>query len=216
MFGEVVRVKQRGRCAPSERAMRGLRWLGVAGLLLLGVGAFTPLANSLNKWMAGAERLEPAEAIVVLGRGGADVDGVLTNRSLRRTLHGIDLYRHGLAPLLVFSGGPGEITARADLARGLGVPPAAIATALGAHTTHEEAVLLAKGLQTRGVRRVLLVADPIDMPRSRRELEHVGFAVLPAPTAASGSGDPESRLWLLRDLGIELAAVLFHRLAGSP
>lgn len=196
--------------------VHGLRWLGLIGVGCFLVGAFTPLANALNAWMAGAPRLEPAEAIVVVGRGGADTDGVLTNRSLRRTLRGIRLYHDRLAPLLVFSGGPDEVSARADLARGYGVPAAGILSVPGAHTTREEAALLGTVLPPRGVRRVLLVADPIDMPRTRRDLEHAGFTVLPAPTAASGSEDPEARLWLLRDIGVELAALLFHRLAGRP
>src|SRR5712691_2231199 len=76
----------RGRSAGPWAALlspaRGLRLLGLLGLLLFAVAAFTPLANSLNIWMAGMAMLEPADAIVVLGRGGADTDGVLTNRSL--------------------------------------------------------------------------------------------------------------------------------------
>src|SRR5712692_4806953 len=108
--------------------MRGLRFLGAVGLLLFAAAAFTPLANTLNAWMAGAPTLEPSDAIVVLGRGGADTDGVLTNRSLRRVLRGVDLYGDGLAPLLVLSGSEEEIRARATLARGLGVPATAILT----------------------------------------------------------------------------------------
>ena len=64
----------------------GLRILGGGGLLILMCAAFTPLPNWLNAWMAGSPRLEPADAIVVLGRGGADSDHVLTNRSLRRLM----------------------------------------------------------------------------------------------------------------------------------
>jgi uncharacterized SAM-binding protein YcdF (DUF218 family) len=115
--------------------LRGLRLLGLAGLLLFAVAAFTPLANRLNVWMAGPAALEPADAIVVLGRGGADSDGVLTNRSLRRTLHGIGLYGDGLAPLLVLSGSAEETHARARLAQGLGVPPGAILRVASTNTT---------------------------------------------------------------------------------
>jgi len=55
-----------------------------AGLVVFATMAFTPLANYINIRMAGVARLEPSDAIVVLGRGGADSDGILTNRSLRR------------------------------------------------------------------------------------------------------------------------------------
>ena len=78
--------------------MRTLRAIGLFGLLAFSIAAFTPLANRMNAWMAGMPHLEPSDAIVVLGRGGADADGVLTNRSLRRVLAGISLYENTLAP----------------------------------------------------------------------------------------------------------------------
>lgn len=196
--------------------MRGLRPLGLVALLLFVVAAFTPLASSLNAWMAGTARLEPADAIVVLGRGGADTDGVLTNRSLRRVLHGIGLYREALAPQLVLSGSADEIEARTSLAQGLGVPTAAMLSAGPAHTTREEADRLGRLLLPLGHRRILLVADPIDMPRARATMERAGFTVLPAPTAATGPSQPEARLGLLRDILIELAGWTYYRLAGAP
>ncbi|MBI2529455.1 MAG: YdcF family protein [Candidatus Rokubacteria bacterium] len=195
--------------------MRGVRPLGLVALLLFAAAAFTPLASWLNAWMAGVARLEPADAIVVLGRGGADTDGVLTNRSLRRVLHGVALHQQALAPWLVLSGSAEEIQARATLAQGLGVPAAAILRAGLAHTTREEADRLGRLLLPRGSRRILLVADPIDMPRARGAMERAGFTVLPAPTAASGPSQPEARLGLLRDIVIELAGWTYYRLTGT-
>lgn len=203
-----------------QLTVRCLRVLGLAGLGFLVVGAFTPLANVMNRWMAGHEQLEPAEAIVVLARGGADTDGVLTNRSLRRTLHAVDLYQRGLAPVIVFSGGPvttppGEAALRAELARGLGVPTGAIVAISSARTTAEEAVFLSKALPPLGIRRILLVVDPVDMPRAQATLERVGFVILRAPTASSGPSQPESRLSLLREVVIELTGWFYYRLAGK-
>ncbi len=195
--------------------MRGLRFLGAVGLLLFAAAAFTPLTNNLNAWMAGSPILEPSDAIVVLGRGGADTDGVLTNRSLRRVLRGVDLYGDGLAPLLVLSGSPEEIRARAALVRGFGVPAAAIVSGGPAHTSMEEAEQLRRLLLPLGKRRILLVADPIDLPRGRALMERAGFIVFPAPTAASGPSQPESRLRLGRDIIIELSAWAYYRLSGS-
>jgi uncharacterized SAM-binding protein YcdF (DUF218 family) len=195
--------------------MRGLRFLGAVGLLLFAAAAFTPLANNLNAWMAGSPILEPSDAIVVLGRGGADTDGVLTNRSLRRVLRGVDLYGDGLAPLLVLSGSAEEIRARAALVRGFGVPAAAIVSGGPAYTSMEEAEQLRRLLLPLGKRRILLVADPIDLPRGRALMERAGFIVFPAPTAASGPSQPESRLRLGRDIIIELSAWAYYRLSGS-
>jgi uncharacterized SAM-binding protein YcdF (DUF218 family) len=194
---------------------RCLRLLGLAGLLLFVVAAFTPLANYLNIWMAGVAMLEPADAIVVLGRGGADTDGVLTNRSLRRTLYGIDLYGDGLAAVLVLSGSTDETGARARLAQGLGVPSGAILRTASTNTTGGEAEEVRRLLAPLGRRRILLVADPIDMPRARAVMERAGFTVLPAPTAATGPSDPGSRLGLLRDILGELASWIYYRLSGA-
>jgi uncharacterized SAM-binding protein YcdF (DUF218 family) len=196
-----------------------LRILGAAGLIGLGVAAFSPLANALNAWMAGTPRLEPAEAIVVLARGGVDADGVLTNASLRRTLLGVTLYKNGLAPLLVFSGGISpdgldEAAVRAALAGGLGIPAGAVLIASPVRSTRDEGAVVRRLLEPRGIRRILLVADPVDMPRTRAVFERVGFAVLPAPTASSGPSDPESRLSLLRDLAVEMLGLVYYRLAG--
>jgi uncharacterized SAM-binding protein YcdF (DUF218 family) len=195
--------------------MRGLRFLGAVGLLLFAAAAFTPLANNLNAWMAGSPILEPSDAIVVLGRGGADTDGVLTNRSLRRVLRGVDLYGDGLAPLLVLSGSAEEIRARAALVRGFGVPAAAIVSGGPAYTSMEEAEQVRRLLLPLGKRRILLVADPIDLPRGRALMERAGFIVFPAPTAASGPSQPESRLRLGCDIIIELSAWAYYRLSGS-
>jgi uncharacterized SAM-binding protein YcdF (DUF218 family) len=194
--------------------MRRLRWLGLIAFTLFVVAAFTPLANLLNVRMAGVADVGPSDAIVVMGRGGADSDGVLTNRSLRRVIRGISLYEGAFAPLLVLSGSADETRSRMALAQGLGVPGSAILTAGQAHTTREEAEQLGKLLLPLGRRRILLVADPIDMPRSRALMERAGFVVRPAPTAAGGPSNPEARLGLVRDIAIELTAWAYYRLRG--
>jgi len=165
--------------------------------------------------MAGQAHVEPSDAIVVMGRGGADADGVLTNRSLRRVLLGVDLYTNALAPVLLLSGSTGEAEARKTLARGLGVPDKDILVSAKARTTREEAAEIRKILLPLGRHRILLVADPIDMPRSRALMERAGFVVHPVPTAASGPSNPESRLGLVRDIAIELFAWAYYRLAGA-
>ena len=189
--------------------------LGALALAVLAVGGFTPVVDLFERWMAGPARLEPAEAVIVLGRGGAELDGILTNHSLRRTLHGVALARRGLASLLVLSGSPEEVRARAELARGLGVPARVVVEAPGGRTTREEAAVLARALLPLGASRVLLVADPLDMPRARATMARAGFIVRPAPTTASGPTTPAARLGLLRELTLELCAWGVHRLAGT-
>jgi uncharacterized SAM-binding protein YcdF (DUF218 family) len=165
--------------------------------------------------MAGQAHIVPSDAIVVMGRGGADSDGVLTNRSLRRLLLGVDLYNGALAPVLVLSGSAPETEARKALAREMGVPDKAILVSAKARTTREEASEIRGLLLPLGRQRILLVADPIDMPRTRVLMERSGFEVHPVPTASSGPSTPESRLGLCRDIAIELSAWAYYRLSGA-
>jgi uncharacterized SAM-binding protein YcdF (DUF218 family) len=195
--------------------MHGLRYVGLIGLLLFVLAAFTPLANLLNIRMAGQAHIVPSDAIVVMGRGGADSDGVLTNRSLRRLLLGVDLYNGALAPVLVLSGSAPETEARKALAREMGVPDKAILVSAKARTTREEASEIHGLLLPLGRQRILLVADPIDMPRTRVLMERSGFEVHPVPTASSGPSTPEARLGLCRDIAIELSAWAYYRLSGA-
>jgi uncharacterized SAM-binding protein YcdF (DUF218 family) len=195
--------------------MHGLRYVGLIGLLLFVLAALTPLANLLNIRMAGQAHIVPSDAIVVMGRGGADSDGVLTNRSLRRVLLGVDLYNGALAPVLVLSGSAPETEARKALAREMGVPDKAILVSAKARTTREEASEIRGLLLPLGRQRILLVADPIDMPRTRVLMERSGFEVHPVPTASSGPSTPESRLGLCRDIAIELSAWAYYRLSGA-
>jgi uncharacterized SAM-binding protein YcdF (DUF218 family) len=195
--------------------MHGLRYVGLIGLLLFVLAALTPLANLLNIRMAGQAHIVPSDAIVVMGRGGADSDGVLTNRSLRRLLLGVDLYNGALAPVLVLSGSAPETEARKALAREMGVPDKAILVSAKARTTREEASEIRGLLLPLGRQRILLVADPIDMPRTRVLMERSGFEVHPVPTASSGPSTPESRLGLCRDIAMELSAWAYYRLSGA-
>jgi len=195
--------------------MYGLRYVGLIALLLFVLAAFTPLANLLNIRMAGQAHIVPSDAIVVMGRGGADSDGVLTNRSLRRLLLGVDIYNGALAPVLVFSGSAPETEARKALAKEMGVPDKAILVSAKARTTREEASEIRRLLLPLGRQRILLVADPIDMPRTRVLMERSGFEVHPVPTASSGPSTPESRLGLCRDIAIELSAWAYYRLSGA-
>jgi uncharacterized SAM-binding protein YcdF (DUF218 family) len=200
---------------------RILRLLGLAGVWLFLISAFTPMPNLLIRWIAVAPQLVPAEAIVVLGGGGIQSEGMLTTRSMRLALHGIALYRKGLAPLLVFSGpgldgGPTEAEVRADLAREMGIPPDAILADPKARTTREEAGRLEVLLRPRGVQRILLVTNSQHMVRAQPLLKRAGFDVLAAPVDEIDfhSYEPEDRLRLMRQTLRELLARFYYQVAG--
>jgi uncharacterized SAM-binding protein YcdF (DUF218 family) len=198
-----------------------VRILGTAALIAFFATAFSPLPEIANRWLTRPPRLEPADAIVVLGGGGIGSDGRLSDISMRRALHGIALYRRQLAPLLVFSGptnsgGHSEARTRAALAQSLGIHREAIVTEESALTTHEESVRIGRLLQPRGIRRVLLVADSQGMRRAAAVFMRAGFDVLPAPADdVSAVGDaPEVRLQVARRVLMELCALGYYRVAG--
>jgi uncharacterized SAM-binding protein YcdF (DUF218 family) len=199
----------------AERLSRLVGLLTVLGFFAL---AFTPLPNRLHPAFVDPPRVGPAQAIVVLGAGGELA--YLSERSLRRAVHGIRLYHRQLAPLIVLHGpwqghSAPEAASRADLARDLDVPPEVIVLAAG-RTTREEAAESWKQLSPHGRTRILLVTGSHHMWRARAMFEREGFEVLPAPVdeAALTSSRPEARLGLARSLLQEGLARLVYRLAG--
>lgn len=199
---------------------RIIRLLGIVTVAAFLLVSFTPLPNVLNRWAGVSARLQPAAAIVVLG-GGMEGDEALSTSSLRRTIHGITLFQRGFAPLLVFSGptsrphGREEAEVRAEMARLLGVSPAAVLTETTARTTRAEAVRMAALLQPRGVSTILLVTSYAHMARSRQLFENVGFTVQPAPVDdISHVRNPEARWESMRPLVQEFLARVYYRIAG--
>lgn len=198
---------------------RVCRLIGLAGVVLFLVTAFTPLAHRLNLWIAIPPQIVRSDAIVVLG-SSVSPSGLLSPESQRRTNHGIELYQKGLAPILVFlgggsPGGPAEADVRAEQARLHGIPGAAILTETRAKTTRDEAVLVKALLRSRGARSVLLVTNAGHLARAFPLFERAGFVVHAAPSDTFVEGDtPESRLSLMRVLVKESLGWLYYRIAG--
>jgi uncharacterized SAM-binding protein YcdF (DUF218 family) len=192
------------------------RAVGAVTILGLGLVSFTPLPNVIGRRVAVAPDVGPADAIVVLG-ASVNRDGTLGDSSMRRALAGIKLYRHGLAPHLVFLGLYTEAGTRAHLAVDLGVKPSAILAEHDEPTTRDEAARMRVVLGQRlGLRTVLLVTDPVHMRRARALFERAGFTVRPAPTddGLLAAGSHEERMRLCRAIGTELVALGYHKLFG--
>jgi uncharacterized SAM-binding protein YcdF (DUF218 family) len=182
---------------------------------------FTPFPN----WLAGRlivpPRIESAEAIVVLG-GGIEDSHTLSVISLRRTIQGIRLYRQGLAPTIIFSGGKAgqevaEAKVMASLAVELGVPSTAIWVETKSNDTWTEALEVARLAQPKGVRKILLVTDPFHMKRASVAFERAGFQVLSASLeiAVANARKPEARLNLMRRVCQEAVARLYYWIRGQ-
>ncbi len=145
-------------------------------------------SKSIDSHPPGHGRQPPrADAIVALGAAFRR-DGQPSPALVRRARHAVALYEAGAAPLLLFSGGPcggdgrrSEAEAMAAIARGAGVPEAAILLEPRARNTRENAVLSAEILRPRGGQRVLLVTDAFHMRRARLVFRAQGLCVVPAP-----------------------------------
>jgi uncharacterized SAM-binding protein YcdF (DUF218 family) len=202
-----------------RRGDRACRLIGLVGIVLFMISAFTPLAYRLNQWMAEPARLVPSDAIVVLG-GSMSSSGILSLESQRRTDRGIELYRQGLAPVLVLlggstEGGPTEAEVRAAQARLHGIPADAILTDTRAHTTREEATRVRALLEPRRARTVLLVTNAGHLARACPLFERAGFEVRSVPSDPPFEAEePESRLAQTRVLVKEILGWLYYRIAG--
>lgn len=203
-----------------ESGLLGCRILGAVAVVFFVVVALTPAVERLATSYAVPARIEPADAIVVLG-GAFGPDGWLDAASLHRLVQGMLLYRQGLAPILVLSGttpsaGPSEPEVRARLARNLGIPPAAIVTVIGANTTREEGLRVDATLRPRGIRSILLVSGPLHLVRARAVFERVGFTVHTAPAVEIplDAETPAGRIGVARLLAQELLGWLYYRIQG--
>ncbi len=160
-----------------------LRLLLLAVVWLLGVAAW--IVHVGNRDDAG-----PADAIVVLG--AAAYDAVPSPVFEARIEHGLDLYRAGHAPVLIFTGGYGGAKARfseSQVARRYAlrhdVPDAAILIESRSRTTLENLIETRRLLQEHRLRRVIIVSDPLHMARALRAARRLGIDAVGSPTPST-------------------------------
>ena len=97
--------------------MRGLRLpLRATAWVIIIALVYAVVTFAQVWWAAGADRAEPADAIVVLG--AAQYDGDPSPVFAARLDHAADLYGQGLAPVVVVTGGrqPGDTVSEARAA----------------------------------------------------------------------------------------------------
>jgi uncharacterized SAM-binding protein YcdF (DUF218 family) len=126
-----------------------------------------------------------ADAIVVLG-AKAFADGTPSLPLAERVRTAAELYRAGLAPRLIFSGGPGdgafhETEAMRMMAMRLGVPAAAIMLDKGGVNTQATVDDTAPMLRAIGARRVMVVSHFYHLPRIKMAYQREGLNVFTVP-----------------------------------
>ena len=125
-------------------------------------------------------------AIVVLG-ARVRADGRASAALERRMRVAISLYRDGVAPLLVLSGGGRQAVPEAevmrDLALAAGVPDSALMIEPRSRTTLENATETAKLLSTGRQSAIVLVTDGYHALRARLLFRMAGLRVVAVHTA---------------------------------
>jgi len=120
----------------------------------------------------------PADVIVVLG-ARAYVDGTPSQALADRTNTGIMLQKQHYAPILFFSGGPGdgplsEPQVMQKMARQADIPDSALQLDPGGMNTEATAEHVAAWLQQHNQTRVLVVSHFWHLPRVRMSLQRAG------------------------------------------
>lgn len=169
----------------SRRGIVGWAWrlLLIALIWLAGVAAYII-------WVGQRDDAAPADAIIVLG--AAAYDAKPSPVFEERIRHGIDLYKRGLAPTLIFTGGYGGTGARfseSQVARRYalrqGVPDKAILIESLSRNTHDNLRQARVLMQQHKLHSVIIVSDPLHMARALRISRDLGIRSVGSPTPTS-------------------------------
>jgi uncharacterized SAM-binding protein YcdF (DUF218 family) len=169
--------------------------LGVVGLAL----AVWAASAALVVYWGQRDEARPADAIVVLG--AAQYVGRPSPVFKARLDHAIALYRQGLAPMLVLTGGvgPGDTTSEAAVARAYarraGLPDSALLAEEHGRTTTESLVAVAQILHAHDKDRVILVSDPFHVLRLRVLAGRLGLTAHTSPTRTSPISANRQNRW---------------------
>jgi len=185
------------------------------GLFLILVGCGGPLAPEL--FVHGA-RLSHADAVVVLGhRPPSTSGGAVAPETDRRMRRGAELYRRGLAPLLIITGSAEEAQVMVSRANELGVPASAIRVDRHARDTADNArnaVQLACGGQSACAPRLIVVSSAYHLQRAQRL-----FVCAGAQTQVAAAEIPDDRLYQISfaayEYGVRFAYVFYDACARA-
>jgi len=188
---------------------RIVRIVGALLVLVLGYVAIT----FIQVWRASSQdEAQPADAIVVLG--AAQYDGRPSPVLAARLRRGLDLYRQGLAPLIVVTGGRQagdtytEATSGYNWLRARGVPDGAILKEVQGRTTYESLAATARFLRDDDVMEVVLVTDGYHALRVSGIAREVGLT----PHVSGVEGDGPTIAQLTREAGaVSLGRIIGYR-----
>jgi uncharacterized SAM-binding protein YcdF (DUF218 family) len=180
-----------------------MRRILLALAFLVGVAWLASLASVVAA--ARRDGAGPADAIVVMG--AAQYGGRPSPVFRARLDHAATLYRRGLAPLVIVTGGvgAGEVLSEAVVGRDylltIGLPAAAIATEDAGRTSAASVRAAARRLRERGGTRALFVSDGFHLLRLGVLARRFGLRALgsPAPHSPIASNSRRELGYLLAE-----------------
>jgi uncharacterized SAM-binding protein YcdF (DUF218 family) len=165
----------------------------VSGLVLLTAAVIYTIALLLVLVVSQQDQRVPSDAIVVLG--AAQYNGRPSPVFRARLDHALQLYREGLAPRIVVTGGVGrgDTTSEAIAGRqyllARKVPPESVVAQPQGRSTQASMTAVAEWLETTRLKRVTLVSDPFHMFRLRLEARRTRLDAHTSPTESSPISD---------------------------
>jgi uncharacterized SAM-binding protein YcdF (DUF218 family) len=195
--------------------------LAAYGLSLLLI-FYSPVADYLVSPLWISPDRTPAPAIVLL-TAWVSPDGVLNEQAMRRTHAAARLYREGLAPRVIISGGdpaagsePQAADFMAEFATELGIPRSAILLEKKSENTHSSAVFVSAICRDLGIQRVLLVTDAVHMRRAMAAFraQHLSVSPVSADPWSLGWESPMIRLHKFMAAVHEYGGLLYYRWNG--
>jgi len=205
--GMAMRLYKRAKraCYPNNRKRVARALVIIFVLLLVMVGL---LASRIYVYRTTTSD-GPADAAIVLGAAvwGSQLSPVFQER----VNHGIDLYQNRRIRKLIFTGGQGNTTqpSESSVARAYalqrGIPATDILIEQKSKTTYENILYAKQIADAYGLRKVLVVSDPLHMKRAVAMARDIGFEAEPSPT-------PSTRYRGLRSQALLLAHETYYYL----
>lgn len=199
------------------------RWLrrGIAGAVIVSLAVVAGAA--FRVWqVARIDNFTPAGAVLVLG--AAQYNGVPSAVFAARLDRGAQLFKEGVAPLVVTVGGkqPGDMYTEAEAGKeyliSRGVPADRVIPVGEGSDTLESIDKVATELRSRGVDSVVIASDPWHSLRARTMARDAGLQAWTAPTRTGPAVyTRESQLTgIVRETGALLWYQLTHFSADFP
>lgn len=165
----------------SRIVLAGKLLLVAAGLLLAWVGPlFYHIARAAHR-----EELHPADVIIVFG--AAEYVGHPSPTFKARLDHARSLYKRGLAPMIIVTGGSGKDVKFSEGGVGRdylvqqGIPDTSIIAEMQSSDTHQSAERVATIMRANNMHTALAVSDGYHMFRVRQMMAQEGIDVFSAP-----------------------------------